>query len=78
MLIYGKMKNRELRNHTEYREMGLLYKYRYVNYKVFLEALLDMIDPQNVRDFLKKDKKVYDDPVIDPRESWKKWFLRNL
>ena len=58
--------------------MGLLYKYRYVNYKVFLEALVDMIDPENVRDFLKKDKKVYDDPVIDPRESWKKWFLRNL
>lgn len=37
-----------------------------------------MIDPDNTRDFLTKEKKVYDDPVIDPRETWKEWFKRNL
>jgi hypothetical protein len=67
ILIYEKMKNKQLRNHIEYREMGLKYKYRYVNYKVFLESLSEMIDPDNTRDFLQKEKKVYSDPVIDPR-----------
>lgn len=47
--------------------MAILHKYRYVNYKVFLENLVDMIDPDNTRDFLTKEKKVYSDPVIDPR-----------
>lgn len=37
-----------------------------------------MIDPDNTRDFLTKEKKVYNDPVIDPRENWKEWFARNL
>lgn len=37
-----------------------------------------MIDPDNTRDFLTKEKKVYSDPVIDPRENWKQWFARNL
>lgn len=29
-------------------------------------------------DFLKKEKKVYKDPVIDPRESWKEWTMRQI
>ena len=29
-------------------------------------------------DFLTKHKKVYEDPVIDPRESWKDWAKRQL
>ena len=47
--------------------MALNHRYRYVNYKVFLESLIDMIDPDNTKDFLTKEKKVYEDPVIDPR-----------
>lgn len=78
LMVYEKMKIKDLRNHSEYREIALQHKYRYVNYKVFLENLVDMIDPDNTRDFLTKEKKVYSDPVIDPRESWKQWFARNL
>jgi hypothetical protein len=58
--------------------MALTYRYRYVNYKVFLECLVDMVDPDNTKDFLTKEKKVYEDPVIDPRESWGQWFKRNM
>jgi hypothetical protein len=39
--------------------MAVKHKYRYVNYKVFLENLVDMIDPDNTRDFLTKEKKVF-------------------
>ena len=78
-MLYEKMKNRQsLKSHLEYREIAQKYKYRYVNYKVFIENLVDMIDPDNTRDFLTKEKKVYTDPVIDPRENWKQWFARNL
>jgi hypothetical protein len=31
-----------------------------------------------VADFLTKAKPHFDDPVVDPRESWKQWLLRNL
>jgi hypothetical protein len=58
--------------------MALTYRYRYVNYKIFLECLVDMVDPDNTKDFLTKEKKVYEDPVIDPRESWGQWFKRNM
>ena len=78
LMIYEKIKHKELRNHVEYREIALKHKYRYVNYKVFLENLVDMIDPDNTRDYLTKEKKVYNDPVIDPRENWKQWLARNI
>jgi hypothetical protein len=47
--------------------LALTYKYRFVNYKIFLESLIDMVDPDNTKDYLTKEKKVYEDPVIDPR-----------
>ena len=78
LMLYEKIKHKELRNHAEYREIALKHKYRYVNYKVFLENLVDMIDPDNTRDYLTKEKKVYNDPVIDPRENWKQWLARNI
>lgn len=28
--------------------------------------------------FLKRQKKVYKDPVVDPRETWKEWTKRQL
>ena len=76
-MVYEKMKIKDLRSHGEYREIALQHKYRYVNYKIFLENLVDMIDPDNTRDFLTKEKKVYSDPVIDPRETWKQWLDLN-
>ena len=53
-MVYEKMKIKDLRSHGEYREIALQHKYRYVNYKIFLENLVDMIDPDNTRDFLTK------------------------
>lgn len=37
-----------------------------------------MVDPDNTNDFLTKQKTIYIDPVIDPRETWKKWVVRNI
>jgi hypothetical protein len=35
--------------------------------------------PESVQEqFLIKKKIVFVDPVIDPRESWKDWFWRNV
>ena len=27
---------------------------------------------------MKKPKKKYADPVVDPRETWKHWIMRNI
>lgn len=37
-----------------------------------------MVQFGNTKDFLEKKKDVLSDPVIDPRESWSEWFVRNL
>ncbi len=58
--------------------MGAKFLYRYENYKIFVENLLLRVEPENVPDFLTKPKKVFNDPVVDPRETWKKWFLRQM
>jgi hypothetical protein len=37
LMLYEKMKDRQtLKSHAEYREIAQKYKYRYVNYKVFI------------------------------------------
>ena len=43
---------------------------------MILDALTKHTPPELVGDYLKKEKKVYKDPVIDPRESWKEWIKR--
>ena len=72
------MEKPELRNAAEYQALGRQYKYRYVNYRLFLEELKEKIPAENTRDFLTKEKKIYSDPVIDPRETWKQWFARTI
>ena len=67
-----------MRTPEEYEELGGQYHYRYVNYPMFLEFLEEKIEPENVPNFLKRQKKVYKDPVVDPRESWKEWTKRQL
>jgi hypothetical protein len=37
-----------------------------------------LIAVENVPDFLRKYKKVYRDPVVDPRENWKEWTKRQI
>lgn len=31
-----------------------------------------------MRDYLTKPKKRFEDPVVDPREPWKQWIMRNI
>ena len=76
--IYEHMKDRELKETHAYQQMGKQFHYRYVNYEVFTANLVNRVDPDNVPDFLTKVKPHYQDPVVDPRETWKQWFLRNL
>jgi hypothetical protein len=45
---------------------------------MMLENLDKMVEPEKVENFLVKKRVVLSDPVIDPRETWKQWFLRNL
>jgi hypothetical protein len=77
-LICERTKNKRMRTSEEYEELGIQYNYRYVNYPMFLESLEKMIQVENVPNFLKRFKKVYRDPVVDPRETWKEWTKRQL
>ena len=36
------------------------------------------MEVENVPDFLSRPKRVLNDPVVDPRETWKKWFVRQM
>lgn len=36
------------------------------------------IEPEKSSKILIKKKHILSDPVIDPRETWKNWFLRNM
>lgn len=68
--------DKELKSAEEYRAIGEKFKYRYVNYDMFLTGLREGIPEENMEDYTKKHKKVYNDPVIDPREGWVKWIKR--
>jgi hypothetical protein len=78
LLVYEKMKTQDLKDSLDYEQLGKQFHYRYVNYKVFLEFLRRKVEEENVPDFLTKKKIQLEDPVVDPRESWKQWFWRNL
>lgn len=43
-----------------------------------LDELVNEVHPETTSDFLEKKKNLLSDPVIDPNETWKQWFLRNL
>lgn len=49
-----------------------------MDYEVFLDSLKKKIQPENVGNFLAKKYKQYEDPIVDPNETWKQWFIRNL
>jgi hypothetical protein len=52
------MKVKDLKDSLDYEILGKKFQYRYVNYKLFLESLVLQIDPENVPNLLKKEKKV--------------------
>lgn len=43
-----------------------------------VENLAKRVEHDNVPDFLTKIKPIYEDPVVDPRETWKEWIWRNI
>jgi hypothetical protein len=47
-----------------------------VNYQIFLTGLREGTAPNDMQDFTTKPKKEFNDPVIDPRETWVQWFKR--
>lgn len=78
LALYQRMQEKALRDRLDYEALGSQFHYRYVNYAVLLEHLALGTDEQSVPDFLTKPKQRLDDPVVDPREPWKQWLLRNL
>lgn len=78
LLIYQKMKNKEVKDSLEYYNLTVQHKTRYVNFDMFLDALKKQIVSDSVGDYLKKKKIKLDDPVADPNESWGKWFARQI
>ena len=78
LIVSEKMKELDVKDYLDYEMLGTKFQYRYVNYQVFLENLKLKIDEDNVPDFLTKRKKEFEDPVVDPRETWKNWFWRTL
>lgn len=49
-----------------------------MNYAMFLEELEKNVEPEKTKNFLKKERIVLSDPVIDPRETWGEWICRNV
>lgn len=76
--LLKKVRVTKLKNPYEYFNIAYKHKYRWVDYEIIVDGLEKGIPRENLRDFLKKPKKVYDDPVVDPRESWREWIFRNI
>lgn len=49
-----------------------------MDFEIVLEALEKGVPLENVKDFMTRPKKKFNDPVVDPRESWREWALRNI
>lgn len=78
LIIYEASSSSGLKEDFEYKDLAKKYKYRYVNYAVFIDTLKRKINPENVPDFFTKQYKRLEDPIVDPRETWKAWILRNM
>jgi hypothetical protein len=67
LLVYERMNTNDLKDQIDYEVLAQKYKYRYVNYRIFLEYLAKKIEENSVPDFLTKPKPQLEDPVVDPR-----------
>lgn len=65
-----------MKSAEEYRSIAVKHYCRFVNYQNILDGLKSGQKPEEMGEFLKKEKKVYNDPVIDPRETWSEWASR--
>jgi hypothetical protein len=68
----------EIQDPQSYAELGKKHAYRYVNYTQFLEGLVSGQSLGEMPDFLRKQKVKLEDPVVDPRETWKQWLKRQI
>ena len=78
LAINQRMKVTKIKSPYEYFNLCYKYKYRWVDYEIVVDSLEKGIPRENVKEFLKKPKKKYVDPVVDPRETWKAWIVRNV
>lgn len=76
--LVKKVKVTKLKTPFEYFHIAAKYKYRWIDYDIVVEALQMAVPFENVRDFFRKPKKTFVDPVVDPRETWKNWIIRNI
>ena len=67
MAIVRRIKVTKMKNPYEYFDLCHRYKYRWVDYEIVVESLEKGLPKENVREFLKKPKRKYVDPVVDPR-----------
>ncbi|KRX05938.1 Ankyrin repeat-containing domain [Pseudocohnilembus persalinus] len=68
-----------LKPYETYENFVDLNRFRYVDYKNFIDHLLQKIPFSACPDFYTRPKPPpLKDPVQDPREPWKKWFSRVL
>ena len=68
--IFKKMSPKEkegIEDPLYYEAQAKKYSYRYVNYEQFLQGLVLGTDPNEMPNFLRKEKKKLVDPVVDPR-----------
>lgn len=80
-MIYRKLDRRDqedIQDPPSYERLAKKYIYRYVNYQMFIEALIMDKEPEELGNYLKREKVKLVDPVVDPRETWKQWIKRTI
>lgn len=65
--LYPMMADKKLRTAKEYEDIAKQYKYRYVDYQAVLQAIEKGLEPCQLGNIYVRPKKIYNDPVIDPR-----------
>lgn len=67
LIVYEAFPTISLKDALEYKDIGKKYKYRFVNYWMFLDTLNKKIRTENAPNFFNKQYARLEDPVIDPR-----------
>ena len=76
--VFKKVKVTKLKHPYEYFHIAYKHKYRWADYEIIVDGLEKGIPLKDLKDFVTKPKKRFDDPVVDPREPWREWVFRNL
>ncbi|KAM3139510.1 hypothetical protein pb186bvf_008346 [Paramecium bursaria] len=69
--------DKQIQEPFSYETIRQMKQWRYIDYELMLKSLIERVMPQKLQDiYTKPQGKVYNDPVIDPRESWSQMFKR--